>query len=79
MSSHHLSQILNEELGCTFFELTNSYRIEEAKKRLSESENQYKIEQLAYELGYRSKATFFTAFKKATNLTPQKFREIQSN
>lgn len=79
MSSHHLSQILNEEMGCTFFELTNNYRIEEAKKRLSESENQYKIEQLAYELGYRSKTTFFTAFKKATNLTPQKFREIQSN
>ena len=31
LSTHHVSQILNEEMGCTFFELTNKYRIEEAK------------------------------------------------
>lgn len=75
LSTHHISQVLNEEMGCTFFELTHHYRIEEAKKRLKEKQSQVKMEQLAYELGYRSKSTFFSAFKKATNLTPLKYQE----
>ncbi len=74
LSVHHISQILNEELKCTFFELTNGYRIEAAKQRLSETEGFVKMEQLAYDLGYRSKSTFFGAFKKATGTTPSKYR-----
>ena len=79
LTKHHVSQVINEEMGCTFFELVNTYRIRDAKKMLVESEPQVKMEQLAYDLGYRSKSTFFNAFKKATNLTPQKFRQTQSN
>lgn len=75
LSTHHISQALNEEMGCTFFELTNKYRIEEAKKLLANNSGYIKMEQLAYELGYKSKSTFFTAFKKSTQLTPSKFRE----
>jgi AraC-like DNA-binding protein len=79
LSKHQLSQVINEEMGCTFFELINTYRIRDAKKMLVGSESHLKMEQLAYDLGYRSKSTFFTAFKKATNQTPQKFRQMQSN
>ncbi len=75
MSKHHISQVLNEELGMTFFELTNKYRIEEAKKLLSTSDDYIKMEQLAYQLGYKSKSTFFTAFKRSTDLTPLKYRQ----
>ncbi|MBT8229458.1 MAG: AraC family transcriptional regulator [Bacteroidia bacterium] len=75
LSSHHISQILNEELGLNFFELTNDYRITEAKSRLRNSEEYIKMEQLAYELGYKSKSTFFTAFKKSTNQTPLKYKK----
>lgn len=75
LSKHHISQIINEELGCSFFDLTNNYRVEEAKKLLLESDY-IKMEQLAYQLGYRSKSSFFNAFKKATKLTPSKYLEI---
>lgn len=78
LSTHHISQILNEQLQCTFFELTNDYRIKEARHRLSTSEDYIKMEQLAYDLGYGSKSTFFTAFKKATGMTPSKYRETAS-
>ena len=74
VSEHHISQILNEELQCNFYELTNRYRIREAKKQLS-SAKYLKIEQLAYDLGYKSKSTFFNAFKKETNSTPSKYRD----
>lgn len=76
LSTHHVSQILNEEMGCTFFELTNKYRIEEAKALLSQSEGYLKMEQLAYALGYKSKSTFFNAFKKETHTTPSKYRDL---
>lgn len=76
LSTHHVSQILNEEMGCTFFELTNKYRIEEAKTLLSQPEDHVKMEQLAYELGYKSKSTFFNAFKRETNTTPSKYRQL---
>ncbi|WP_272862923.1 helix-turn-helix domain-containing protein [Aureisphaera galaxeae] len=79
LSKHHISQILNEELQCTFFQLTNDYRIQEAKNRLQVAGDYTKMEQLAYELGYKSKSTFFTAFKKATDLTPSKYRDKHSN
>ena len=78
LSTHHISQVLNEEMGCTFFELTNKYRIEEAKRVLAESSDYIKMEQLAYELGYKSKSTFFTAFKRATSLTPLKYQESRA-
>ncbi len=74
ISTHHISQILNEELRVSFFELTNDYRIKEAKRRLENPDGYIKIEQLAYDLGYKSKSTFFKAFKKATGLTPFQYR-----
>lgn len=75
MSTHHLSQVLNEEMGLSFFELTNKYRITEAKRILSTADQAPKMEQLAYELGYKSKSTFFTAFKKFTDMTPSKYHQ----
>jgi len=74
LSKHHISQILNEDWRCNFFELAHDYRIKEAKRILQDAEDYIKVEQLAYDLGYKSKTTFFNAFKKATNLTPAKFR-----
>jgi AraC-like DNA-binding protein len=74
LSKNHISQIINSELNCNFFDLTNQYRIEEAKRILKEPEF-LKMEQLAYQLGYKSKSAFFNAFKRATTLTPSKYRE----
>jgi len=74
LSVHHISQILNDELKSTFFEFTNHYRIKAAKEKLIK-EDYIKIEQLAFSLGYKSKSTFFKAFKKETQLTPLQFRK----
>jgi AraC-like DNA-binding protein len=73
IAKHHISQILNEELHVNFYEFTHRYRIEEAK-RILEGSMDIKMEQLAYRLGYKSKVTFFTAFKKSTELTPVQYK-----
>ncbi len=76
VSPHHLSQILNENLGKNFFEFIAEYRIKEAKKILSSKENNHlKIEEVAEKVGYNSKSSFNTSFKKITGTTPSEFKK----
>lgn len=74
VSPHHLSQMLNESLGQSFFDFTAQYRVEEAQKLLVEKPN-LKIEEIAEMVGYNSKSAFNTAFKKITGLSPSEFRK----
>lgn len=72
ISKNHLTQVLNEEFGMNFFEFINRYRIEYAKRLLTDPAYAHlSIEGIAAQAGYKSKTTFFTHFKKSTGLTPQ--------
>lgn len=73
VSVHQLSQVINEGLGKSFFEMTAEYRVEEAKRLLKEKTN-IKIEEIAEQVGYNSKSSFNTSFKKITGKTPSKWR-----
>lgn len=69
--SHHLSQALNEGMSVNFYDLINTYRIDEIKKRLHAGDaDMYSIAGLARSCGFGSKSSFHRAFKKATGLTP---------
>lgn len=74
VSPHHLSQILNESLGQSFFDMVAQYRIREAQKILLENPN-YKIEEIAEQVGYNSKSAFNTAFKKIVGVAPSAYRK----
>jgi AraC-like DNA-binding protein len=77
---HHLSQIINERLNQNFFDFVNSYRVEEAKKRLIDpSEKHYSIIAIAGEVGFNSKSAFNSVFKKYVNMTPSEWRKTYSN
>jgi AraC-like DNA-binding protein len=73
ISTHQLSQVINEGLGKTFFEMTAEYRVEEAKQLLKDQPN-IKVEEIAEQVGYNSKSSFNTAFKKLTGKTPGEWR-----
>jgi len=74
-SHHHVSQVINEKLNKSFFEVLAAYRIEHATKLLKEQEgNKLTVEELAERVGYNSKSSFNTAFKKHTQLTPSEYR-----
>lgn len=75
---HTLSQYLNEQLGKSFTNYINAFRIEKAKQLLHTNHN-YTIEGLGYESGFNSKSTFFTAFKKHTGETPSAYRKNSLN
>jgi YesN/AraC family two-component response regulator len=75
-SPHHVSQVINEKLNISFFELIASYRVEEAKRILSDDKkNKLTVEEISEMVGYNSKTAFNNAFKKLTGKTPSEFRK----
>ncbi len=75
MPSYQLSQIINVGYQQNFYDLINSLRIEDAKGMLSDSSAQHqKIIAIAYDVGFNSKSTFNTAFKKHTGMTPTQYK-----
>jgi AraC-like DNA-binding protein len=76
VSTHKLSQVINEYLNKNFFEFVNEYRIEKVKELLSDPGNiQFKIISLAYDSGFNSKSTFYNLFKKLEGITPAEYRQ----
>lgn len=74
-NSKYLSYLINKEFDSNFSSFINNYRIEKAKKLLSNAENDiYTIETIAEMTGFKSKSAFNTAFKKFTSLTPSKYK-----
>jgi AraC-like DNA-binding protein len=77
VSRHRLSQVINQKLGKNFNDFVNEYRVEEAKKLLVSPESHYLTNlAIAFEVGFNSKSTFYTVFKKNTGLTPSEFTKI---
>ena len=76
LPSSELSIFLNKHLNKNFFDFINEYRINEAKRLLISSErNNHTILEILYEVGFNSKSSFNTAFKKFTNKTPTEYRK----
>ncbi len=75
-SPHHVSQVINEKLNQSFFEMLASYRVEESKIILKSAiGKKLTIEEVAERVGYNSKSAFNTAFKKLNSQTPSAFRD----
>lgn len=73
--ANHLSQAINEGLGQSFSDFINSYRIEEAKRRLLDPAYRHlSVLGIAEDVGFNSKSSFNAVFKKHTNTTPSEFR-----
>ena len=73
---HKLSEVLNSEVGQTFYDFVNGYRVREVQRRIRAGEARtLKMLALALDAGFASKSTFNQAFKKHTSQTPSDFRQ----
>ncbi len=71
-----LSILINQELGQHFFDFINEYRIEKAMSILKDpSKKKHTVLEILYEVGFNSKSSFNTAFKKHTGTTPTAYRK----
>ena len=71
---HQLSQLLNDNIHKNFTLFVNEYRINEACKILSQKTN-LSIDAIGDEVGFNSKSTFFSTFKKIKGLTPGVYQQ----
>tara|TARA_R110002020_G_scaffold189456_3_gene388641 strand:- start:1607 stop:2611 length:1005 start_codon:yes stop_codon:yes gene_type:complete len=69
-----LSQLINKHIGKHFFDYVNEYRINDAKTLLKEQTDLTVLE-ILYQIGFNSKSSFYTAFKKETLQTPLAYRK----
>jgi AraC-like DNA-binding protein len=75
----HLSQTINERLNQNFIDFINTYRVAEAKRRLVDpAMKHYSVLAVAEEVGFNSKSSFNSVFKKHVQMTPSEFRKAAS-
>lgn len=73
---HKLSEVLNSQIGQTFYDFVNAYRVREVQRRIRAGDaRSLKMLALAMDAGFASKSAFNEAFKKNTNQTPSAFRQ----
>ncbi|MDQ0592830.1 AraC-like DNA-binding protein [Chryseobacterium ginsenosidimutans] len=71
-----LSTLINLYMDKHFFDFVNEYRIEKAMNILKDSsQKELTILEILYEVGFNSKSSFNTSFKKYTGKTPTDYRK----
>ena len=71
-SKNYLSRIFNSQIGISVRDYINTYRVEEAKRMLLNSD--MAVGDIAMDVGFDSMTYFSTVFKKNTGMTPSQFR-----
>lgn len=77
-NARYVSETINEVFGKNFRALLNEYRIKKAMTRLGDTEHygHLTIKAIAESVGYKSQATFITAFTKFTGLKPGLYQKL---
>jgi len=77
ISTHYLSQILNEKFNLNFFDYINQFRVEEVKEKINDPKfDNYSLLGIAFDSGFNSKSAFNRIFKKFTNQTPSQYKSV---
>ncbi len=78
MPAQELSTIINHRLHRHFFDFVNEYRVKKAMEMLEDPENRkMTVLEILYEVGFNSKSSFNTVFKKFTGKTPTQYRKAR--
>lgn len=70
---NYVSQALNQEIGESFFDYVNQWRVKDAEQKLASSS--LTVLAIAEEVGFNSRSSFYNAFKKSTGQTPSAYRK----
>ncbi|PKV51448.1 AraC-like DNA-binding protein [Aquimarina sp. MAR_2010_214] len=74
--SRELSVLINHHLNQHFFDFVNEYRIQHAMDILKDpTKKQVTVLEILYEVGFNSKSSFNTSFKKYAGVTPTQYRK----
>lgn len=75
-NTKYLSQVVNNHSGKNFQHFINSYRVEESKTQIMDSNNKnFTLYGIALQCGFKNKSTFYKVFKEITGNTPREFQK----
>jgi AraC-like DNA-binding protein len=76
----YVSQVIHERFQCNFNTFINKYRIREACLKMEDTQNygNWTLEAIYNSVGFRSRSSFVTAFKRETGLTPSNYLQLAS-
>ena len=77
LSSHQLSELINDRFGMNFTTYINTKRVDRAKQLLLVDRDS-SVLSIAFEVGFKSKSAFNEAFKKITGESPSSYRRNNS-
>ena len=72
MNRTYLSQFINTEYGCTFYQFVTNYRIREAQQLMT-NHPEMKLADVAALAGFSSPVVFSRIFTKEMNMTPREW------
>ena len=72
----YLSQLINAEYGCSFYQFVTNYRIEEAK-RVMVANPFIKMQDVAEQCGFSSPTVFARIFSREVGMTPSEWSSKQ--
>ncbi|MFN8240486.1 MAG: AraC family transcriptional regulator [Bacteroidales bacterium] len=76
ISSHYLSQVINEQFNLNFFDFVNGYRVDAFKEKIIDPEfRNFSLLGIAFECGFNSKSAFNRIFKQSTGITPSQYKK----
>ena len=73
----YVSQVINQEFNKNFSNYLSDYRVQEACRRLNDSEHfgNNTIEAIAESVGFKSRSNFILCFKRVTGMTPSEYQK----
>jgi YesN/AraC family two-component response regulator len=74
VSQSYLSRYFKDKIGKNFIDYLSEYRIDKAKEFMSQAD--WKIHELATEVGYLNVNSFIRMFKKITGLSPGEYKRL---
>jgi AraC-like DNA-binding protein len=75
---HYVSQVINQDLATSFYDLIKKHRVEDAMSALV-TEPEKSVLDIALDVGFNSKSTFNEAFRQHAGMTPREFRASRRN
>ena len=72
MNRTYLSQLINSEYGCSFYQWVNRLRINEAKRLMTE-QPEIKVQDIAGNCGFSSRQVFTRVFVRETGCSPREW------
>lgn len=76
-NTHYVSKLINEDLGVSFTDYINAFRVKAIIQEIENSDNNQTFLYVALKMGFNSKSSFNRAFKKVTLKTPSEYFVMQ--